>query len=81
VLAKLKGPGGHGCPAAMAALLGRTPPSTRHREDAVSVVAVRTSGDRAFVLYRNPLTPHATISMLREDGRWTAGVISAIPSG
>jgi hypothetical protein len=72
---------GHSCAAALGALLGHTPASLRQAQAASTVVAVRTSGDHAFVLYRSPQFPHATLSMIREGGRWTAGVLSGAGIG
>ena len=40
--------------------------------------SVRTNGDHALVLYRSAALSHASISMVREDGRWTAGVLSTL---
>ncbi|HTA06390.1 MAG TPA: hypothetical protein VK774_08505 [Solirubrobacteraceae bacterium] len=77
LLAHAKGISGHGCAVALAALLGRTPASLRQKQEPSSVVGVRILGDHAFVLYRSPQFPHATLSMARESGRWTAGVLAA----
>jgi len=81
VLARAAGSGGDGCARALQALIGRTPQSLRRAQMRVRVIAVRTDGDRAFVLYRSPVMPRATISMLRESGRWTAGVLANVPGG
>ncbi len=81
VLARAAGSGGEGCARALQALIGRTPQSLRRAQMRVRVIAVRTDGDRAFVLYRSPVMPRATISMLRESGRWTAGVLANAPGG
>jgi hypothetical protein len=81
VLARADGSGGDGCARALQALIGRTPQSLRRAQMRVRVIAVRTDGDRAFVLYRSPVMPRATISMLRESGRWTAGVLANAPGG
>jgi hypothetical protein len=81
VLARAAGSGGDGCARALQALIGRTPQSLRRAQMRVRVIAVRTDGDRAFVLYRSPVMPRATISMLRESGRWTAGVLANAPGG
>jgi hypothetical protein len=77
LLAHAKGLSGHGCTVALAALLGRTPASLRKKQEPSSVVGVRILGDHAFVLYRSPQFPHATLSMARESGQWTAGVLAA----
>jgi hypothetical protein len=69
------------CAPALGALLGRVPSSARRMLAQADVISVRTDGDRAFVLYRSPSLSHASISMLREAGRWTAGVLSATLSG
>ena len=81
VLARAAGSGGDGCAPALQALIGRTPQSLRRAQMRVRVIAVRTDGDRAFVLYRSPVMPRATIAMLRESGRWTAGVLANAPGG
>ena len=81
LLAHAHGIAGHGCAAALGALLGHTSPSLRQQQAASSVVAVRTDGDHAFVLYSSPQFPHATLSMIREGGRWTAGVLSGAGIG
>lgn len=81
LLAKAHGIPGHGCTAALGALLGHTPQTLRQQQAASTVVAVRTDGDHAFVLYRSPQFPHATLSMIRESGRWTAGVLSGAGVG
>ena len=75
------GGGAGSCAPALGALLGRTPSSARRSLAQADVIAVRTDGDHAFVLYRSPALSHASISMLREAGRWTAGVLSAALSG
>jgi hypothetical protein len=77
LLSHAKGVKGSGCAAALGALLGRAPVAVRRQQAQLDVVGVRTDGDHAFVLYRSPQLPHATISMIREGGRWTAGVIAA----
>jgi hypothetical protein len=81
LVSKVKSLARHGCAAALGAILGRTPAAIRRKQEDVTVVGVRTDGEHAFVLYSNALTPHATISMIRQDGRWTAGVIAAAPVG
>ena len=81
LLAHAHGMPRHGCAAAMSALLGHTPRSLRQEQAASGVVAVRTDGDHAFVLRRSPKFPHVTVSMIREDGRWTAGVLSGAGVG
>ena len=81
LVSKIKSLSGQGCAAALGAILGRTPAATRRKQEQVDVVGVRTDGEHAFVLYSSALTPHATISMIRENGRWTAGVIAAAPVG
>lgn len=81
VLARAAGSVGDGCARALQALIGRTPQSLRRAQMRVRVIAVRTDGDRAFVLYRSPVMPRATISMLRESGHWTAGVLANAPGG
>jgi hypothetical protein len=81
LVSKVKSLSGHGCAAALGAILGRTPAAIRRKQEDVTVVEVRTDGEHAFVLYSNALTPHATISMIRQNGRWTAGVIAAAPVG
>ena len=81
LLARAHGIPGHGCTAALGALLGHTSQALRQQQAASSVVAVRTDGDHAFVLYSSPQFPHATLSMIRESGRWTAGVISGAGVG
>jgi hypothetical protein len=68
--------GVHSCPEALGGLLGRTPPAVRRQLAQVSVIAMRIAGNHASVLYRSPQYQHATISMIRESGRWRAGVIS-----
>jgi hypothetical protein len=75
LLARAKGLSGHGCAAALA-VLGRAPVSVLREQAQSRVVGVRTDGDHAFVLYRTPQLPHATLAMIREGGRWTAGVLS-----
>ena len=75
------GGGAGSCAPALGSLLGRTPSSARRSLAQADVIAVRTDGDHAFVLYRSPALSHASISMLREAGRWTAGVLSAALSG
>jgi hypothetical protein len=81
LLARAKGISGHGCATALGLLLGRAPVSVRRQQAQPSVVAVRTDGDHAFVLYRTAQLPHATLAMIREGGRWTAGVLSGATSG
>jgi hypothetical protein len=74
--------GGTGrCAAALGALLGRVPSSARRMLAQADVISVRTDGDRAFILYRSASLSHASISMFREAGRWTAGVLSATLTG
>lgn len=68
--------GANECPQALGGLIGRTPVSVRQQLAQVNVIGVRIAGDQAFVLYHSPQFQHATISMLRESGRWRAGVIS-----
>ncbi len=75
LLARAKGLRGHGCAAALA-VLGRAPVSALREQAQARVVGVRTDGDHAFVLYSTPQLPHATLAMIREGGRWTAGVLS-----
>jgi hypothetical protein len=77
LLAHSHGIPGHGCAAALGALLGHTPASLRKRQEPTSVAAVRIDGDHAFVLYTSLQFPHASLSMARESGRWTAGVVAA----
>jgi hypothetical protein len=77
LLAHSHGIPGHGCAAALGALLGHTPASLRKRQEPTSVAAVRLDGDHAFVLYTSLQFPHASLSMTRESGRWTAGVVAA----
>jgi hypothetical protein len=77
LLAHVHGLRAHGCAAALGTLLGRTPQSLRKLQQPTGVVAVRTDADHAFVFYRSRQLPHATLSMLRESGHWTAGVIAA----
>jgi hypothetical protein len=72
---------GHGCAAALGVLLAHTPASVRREQEALGVLAVRTSGNRAVVLYRSGQLPDAAISMFREAGRWKAGVLSAAAAG
>jgi hypothetical protein len=81
LLARAKGISGHGCATALGLLLGRAPVSVRRQQAQPNVVAVRTDGDHAFVLYRTAQLPHATLAMIREGGRWTAGVLSGATSG
>jgi len=66
-----------GCAPVLGALLARTPSSLRRGQAQLSIISIRTRGDRAVVLYRSRQFPHAMISMLREAGRWKAGVIAA----
>jgi hypothetical protein len=80
VLARTGGAAGR-CAPALGALLGHVSSSARRTLAQVDVIAVRTDGDHAFVLYRSKALSHASISMLRESGRWTAGVLSASLSG
>ena len=80
LLARAKGIRGRGCAAALS-LLGRAPVSALREQAPSSVVAVRIDGDHAFVLYRTAQLPHATLAMIREGGRWTAGVLSSTPGG
>lgn len=80
LLARAKGLSGHGCATALA-LLGQAPVSVLREQAQSRVVAVRTDGDRAFVLYRTARLPHATLAMIREGGRWTAGVLSGAAIG
>lgn len=75
------GGGADRCVPALSALLGHASRSVRRKLAQVDVIEVRTNGDHAFVLYRSAALSHASISMLREDGRWTAGVLSATVSG
>jgi hypothetical protein len=72
---------GHGCAAALGVLLAHTRASVRREQQALSVLAVRTSGNRAVVLYRSAQLPNAAISMFREAGQWKAGVLSAAAAG
>jgi hypothetical protein len=81
LLARAKSIRGHGCATALGLLLGRAPVSVRRQQAQPSVVAVRTDGDHAFVLYRTAQLPHAALAMLRVGGRWTAGVLSGATSG
>jgi hypothetical protein len=66
----------HSCPQALGGLLGRNPPAVRQQLAQVDVIGVRITGDHASVLYHSPQFQHAKISMIRESGRWRAGVIS-----
>lgn len=75
LLARAKGASALGCAAAVGALLGRTPGSLRRQQTQLTVVAVRTEGDRAFVLYHSTQQPHAMIPMIREAGRWKAELL------
>ena len=75
LLARAKGLRGRGCAGALA-VLGRAPVSVLREQAQSRVVGVRTDGDHAFVLYSTPQLPHATLAMIREGGRWTAGVLS-----
>ena len=81
MLARVEGSGADGCAQGLHALIGRTPEALRRAQTRVRVVAVRTDRDHAFVLYRSPVVPRATMSMLRESGRWTAGVLANAPGG
>ena len=81
LLAHARGVRGRGCAAALGVLLGRAPGSVRRLMTPLSVIAVRDDGDRAFVLYRSAQLPHAAIAMLREAGRWKAGVLAGLNSG
>ena len=81
LLAHAKGVHGRGCAAALGALLAHAPGSLRRQLTPLSVIAVRVDSDRAFVLYRSPQLPHAVISMLREGGRWKAGVLAGSNAG
>jgi len=80
LLARADGGAGR-CAPALGALLGRTPSSARRRLAQADVIAVRTDGDHAVVLYRSAALSHASIAMLREAGRWTAGVLSGALTG
>jgi hypothetical protein len=75
LLARAKGASALGCSAAVGALLGRTPGSLRRQQTRLTVVAVRTEGDRAFVLYHSTQQPHAMIPMVREAGQWKAELL------
>lgn len=81
VLVRAHGIPHHGCVATLGALLGPTPQSRRRQQEPTSIVGVRTNGDHAYILYRSYQLPHAAFSMLRESGRWTAGVLVAAGSG
>ena len=81
LLAHAKGVRGRGCSAALGALLAHAPGSLRRQQVQLNVLAVRVNSDRAFVLYRSPQLPHAMISMLREAGRWRAGVLAGSNAG
>lgn len=80
LLARAGGAAGR-CASALGALLGRAPSSARRSLAQIDVIAVRTDGDHALVLYRSATLSHATIAMLREAGHWTAGVLSATMTG
>lgn len=80
LLARAGGSAGR-CAPALGVVLGRVPSSARRMLAQANVIAVRTDGDHAFVLYRSASLSHASISMLREAGRWTAGVLSATLTG
>jgi len=75
--AHAKGVRGHACSAALGALLGHTLVSARRQQAQLNILAVRASGNRAFVLYRSPQLQHAVISMFRQAGQWKAGVLAA----
>jgi hypothetical protein len=81
LLARAKGASARGCAAALGALLGSTPGPLRRTQRQLNVFAVRTEGDRAFVLYRSAQLAHAMISMFREEGRWRAGVLAGSNAG
>jgi hypothetical protein len=75
LLAHAKRAGGLGCAAALGALVGQTPGSLRRQQTQLTVIAVRTEGDRAFVLYHSTQQPHGVIPMIREQGGWKAEVL------
>jgi len=81
LLAHAKGVHGRGCAAALGALFAHTPGSLRRQLTPLNVIAVRINSNRAFVLYRSTQLPHAVISMLREAGRWKAGVLAGSNAG
>jgi hypothetical protein len=81
LIAHAKAVHGRGCAAALGALLAHAPSSLRRQQAQLNVLAVRINSDRAFVLYRSPQLPHAVISMLREAGRWKAGVLAGSNTG
>jgi hypothetical protein len=81
ILGPTLGKRGHSCAASLGALLDHTPSALRRQQAQISVVAVRASGARSLVLFQAPRLPHAVISMFRESGRWTAGVLAATSAG
>lgn len=67
---------GKGCAAALAAVIGRAPASTRENTMTGGIASLRVEGDRAFALYHGPEGVDYFVPMVSEDGEWKVGALA-----
>jgi hypothetical protein len=68
-----------GCGATMAALSAGLPKSGLEEAAQADVGALRTEGDRGFLLYHGARNADYAISMTKEGGSWKVGALAGVP--
>jgi hypothetical protein len=71
--------GHESCGAIMKALSGGLPKSSLEEAAQADVGALRTEGDRAFLLYHGARSTDYAISMAREGGAWKVEALAGVP--
>lgn len=66
---------GKGCAAALSALLGGTPSSSRVNTMSDGIASLRIEGDRGFALYHGHKGVNYFVPMVKEDGKWKVGAL------
>lgn len=68
-----------GCGATMEALSGGLPKSGLEEAAQADAGALRTEGDRGFLLYHGARNTDYAISMTKEGGAWKVGALAGVP--
>jgi hypothetical protein len=66
---------GKGCAAALSALMGGTPSSSRADTMSDGIASLRVEGDRGFALYHGPRGVDYFVPMIKQGDQWRVGAL------